>query len=261
MKQAKSTPTPSNNSDDPDELVEEGEVDIVTLLEDSIPAIVEGLVPLLVKRSLKTRCECYIIIEELCDVLPEALTNHIWEIMPPILSALQGRNRNEEYGAFHVTHKLFVSHPPELFQQHIELLILAIMRCIDNSEDNMTMEALILLQEVVPYLEEDYASFDFTCLEQIIHDESRVDETIKALASSILEKLVACREIRLQTYNTEWQFDSPREQQTSEFDVETSQGGEERNIDLYDEPVAGPSGLVPLTRPDANREYDSDDSD
>lgn len=65
---------------DPD-CMEEDESPIC-LLQGQVPIIVKGVHSQMREKSIKTRQDCFLLLKEICNVLPGALTHHIPALIP-----------------------------------------------------------------------------------------------------------------------------------------------------------------------------------
>lgn len=64
----------------------------ITLLQDQIPQIVNCIQPLMREKSVKTRQDCFLLLRELLNALPGALSNSFEQLMPGIQYSLSDKN-------------------------------------------------------------------------------------------------------------------------------------------------------------------------
>lgn len=121
------------------------------LLQQQVPAIVKAVHTQMKERSIKTRQDCFSLLKELVSVLPGAVTNHIPALIPGIIYSLGDKNSssNMKIDTLSFVHCLVTTHPPEVFHQHMEVLIPPIIAAVADSFYKITAEALLVLQQLV----------------------------------------------------------------------------------------------------------------
>lgn len=64
----------------------------LSLLQDQVPHIVNCIQPLMREKSVKTRQDCFLLLRELLNALPGALSNSFEQLMPGIQYSLSDKN-------------------------------------------------------------------------------------------------------------------------------------------------------------------------
>uniref|UniRef100_A0A4W6DBM6 TATA-binding protein interacting (TIP20) domain-containing protein n=1 Tax=Lates calcarifer TaxID=8187 RepID=A0A4W6DBM6_LATCA len=118
-----------------------------------------GLVPLIVKalhrqlkeKSIKSRQGCFCLLTELSHTLPGALEPHIPALIPGIVFSLTDKSTssNMRIDALSFFHVLLLSHPPQAFQPHMQVLLPPVVACVEDSFYKITSEALLVTQQLV----------------------------------------------------------------------------------------------------------------
>lgn len=188
-----------NANIDPDSM-EQGETPIF-LLQQQVPHIIKGIYPQMREKSIKTRQDCFILLKEVCSVLPGALTLHIGDLIPGIQYSLGDKNSsgNMKIDALSFIHCLLTSHPPEVFHPHIAVLLPPVIHAVGDSFYKITAEALNVLQELVKVIRPLNApsSFDFTPFTNEIYTctlarlkASDIDQEVKERAISTMGQII-----------------------------------------------------------------------
>lgn len=86
----KSTRAQDDIANDPDSM--EQVPGPISMLQEQVPNIVKAVQPLMREKSVKTRTDCFLLLRELLQTLPGALTNHIDPLMPGIQYSLSDKN-------------------------------------------------------------------------------------------------------------------------------------------------------------------------
>lgn len=127
-------------------------MDIIKLLQKQIPSIVLKLKTLLTQKSIKTRSNCFLLLCELLNALPnDTLSSHFYELMPGIQYSLNGENStaNMKINALNFLSRMLTTHHPEVFHPHISTLVPLIVESVSNPLYKIATEALLVLQHLV----------------------------------------------------------------------------------------------------------------
>uniref|UniRef100_A0A4W6DBK3 TATA-binding protein interacting (TIP20) domain-containing protein n=1 Tax=Lates calcarifer TaxID=8187 RepID=A0A4W6DBK3_LATCA len=102
----------------------EEEEPAVAMLKKQVPLIVKALHRQLKEKSIKSRQGCFCLLTELSHTLPGALEPHIPALIPGIVFSLTDKSTssNMRIDALSFFHVLLLSHPPQAFQPHMQVL-------------------------------------------------------------------------------------------------------------------------------------------
>ncbi|GLV39340.1 Cullin-associated and neddylation-dissociated 1 [Carabus blaptoides fortunei] len=123
----------------------------VCMLQSQVPAVVRALQSQIKDKSIKTRQDCFNLLQELIAVLPGAMSNH----MPVLISGIQyslgdkNSSSNMKIDTLIFVHCLLSSHPPEVFHPHMGVLIAPVIAAVNDPFYKITAEALLVLQQLV----------------------------------------------------------------------------------------------------------------
>uniref|UniRef100_A0A3B4FNB5 Cullin-associated NEDD8-dissociated protein 1-like n=1 Tax=Pundamilia nyererei TaxID=303518 RepID=A0A3B4FNB5_9CICH len=123
----------------------------VALLKKQVPATVKALHRQLKEKSIKSRQGCFCLLTELAHTVPGALEEHIPALIPGIIFSLTDKStlstmRIDALSFFNV---LLLSHPPQAFQPHMQVLLPPVIACIEDTFYKITSEALLVIQHLV----------------------------------------------------------------------------------------------------------------
>uniref|UniRef100_A0A8C7ZUP7 TATA-binding protein interacting (TIP20) domain-containing protein n=1 Tax=Oryzias sinensis TaxID=183150 RepID=A0A8C7ZUP7_9TELE len=123
----------------------------VTLLRKQVPGIVKVLHRQLKDKSIKSRQGCFGLLSELAHTVPGALEEHIPALVPGILFSLTDRSAssNMKIDALCFLHVLLISHPPQAFQPHMQVLLPAVLACVEDTFYKIMSEALLVTQQLL----------------------------------------------------------------------------------------------------------------
>uniref|UniRef100_A0A3Q4H0C8 Uncharacterized protein n=1 Tax=Neolamprologus brichardi TaxID=32507 RepID=A0A3Q4H0C8_NEOBR len=116
-----------------------------------VPATVKALHRQLKEKSIKSRQGCFCLLTELAHTVPGALEEHIPALIPGIVFSLTDKStlstmRIDALSFFNV---LLLSHPPQAFQPHMQVLLPPVIACIEDTFYKITSEALLVIQHLV----------------------------------------------------------------------------------------------------------------
>lgn len=123
----------------------------ISLLQEQVPAIVKAIQPLMREKSVKTRQDCFLLLRELLQALPGALSNHIEQLMPGIQYSLSDKNTtsNMKIDALGFVCFMLQSHNPQIFHPHIHVLVPLVVNAVFDLFYKIATEALLVLQHLV----------------------------------------------------------------------------------------------------------------
>ncbi|KAK2158819.1 hypothetical protein LSH36_163g01004 [Paralvinella palmiformis] len=137
----------------------------VQLLQTQIPAIVKAVHKQLKEKSVKTRQCCFLLLTELVQVLPGALTNYACSIMPGIQFSLGDKtsSSNMKIDTLAFINCFLISHPPTVFYPHINILVPPVVMAVGDPFYKITSEALLVTQQLVKVIRplDQNVDFDF----------------------------------------------------------------------------------------------------
>lgn len=138
---AGSAPQPSGDEEEP----------AVGLLRKQVPVIVKALHRQLKEKSIKSRQGCFCLLTELAHTVPGALEQHIPALIPGIVFSLTDKSTSStmRIDALSFFHVLLLSHPPQAFQPHMQVLLPPVVACVEDSFYKITSEALLVIQQLV----------------------------------------------------------------------------------------------------------------
>ncbi|XP_015254133.1 PREDICTED: cullin-associated NEDD8-dissociated protein 1-like [Cyprinodon variegatus] len=123
----------------------------VALLKKQIPGIVKSLHKQLKEKSLKSRQGCFCLLTELAHTAPGSLEDHIPALLPGVVFSLTDKSTSStlRIDALSFLHILLISHPPQAFQPHMQVLLPAVLTCVEDTFYKITSEALLVTQQLV----------------------------------------------------------------------------------------------------------------
>ncbi|XP_041743199.1 cullin-associated NEDD8-dissociated protein 2 isoform X1 [Coregonus clupeaformis] len=123
----------------------------ITLLKKQVPTVVKALHKQLKEKSMKSRQGCFSLLTELANVLPGALGEHIPALIPGIVHSLTDKSTssNMKIDALSFLHVLLCSHPPDVFQPHMKVILPPVVQCVEDPFYKITSEALLVTQQMV----------------------------------------------------------------------------------------------------------------
>ncbi|XP_040059897.2 cullin-associated NEDD8-dissociated protein 2 [Gasterosteus aculeatus] len=130
---------------------EEEEEPGVVMLKRQVPLIVKALHRQLKEKSIKHRHGCFTLLTDLSHTAPGALEPHIPALIPGIIFSLTDRSTSStmRIDALSFFHVLLLSHPPQVFQPHMRVLLPPVVACVEDSFYKITSEALLVAQQLV----------------------------------------------------------------------------------------------------------------
>ncbi|XP_073324828.1 cullin-associated NEDD8-dissociated protein 2 [Pagrus major] len=123
----------------------------VAMLKKQVPMIVKALHRQLKEKSIKSRQGCFCLLTELAHTVPGALEQHIPALIPGIVFSLTDKSTSStmRIDALTFFHVLLLSHPPQTFQPHMQVLLPPVVACVEDSFYKITSEALLVTQQLV----------------------------------------------------------------------------------------------------------------
>uniref|UniRef100_A0A3Q2QRW9 Uncharacterized protein n=1 Tax=Fundulus heteroclitus TaxID=8078 RepID=A0A3Q2QRW9_FUNHE len=116
-----------------------------------IPVIVKALHKQLKEKSLKSRQGCFCLLTELAHTVPGSLEEHIPALIPGIVFSLTDKSTSStmRIDALSFIHVLLISHSPQAFQPHMQMLLPAVLACVEDTFYKITSEALLVIQQLI----------------------------------------------------------------------------------------------------------------
>lgn len=123
----------------------------IQLLQEQVPVIIKAVQPLMREKSVKTRQDCFLLLRELLNALPGALSNHIDQLMPGIHYSLNDKNTtsNMKIDALIFVHHMLTGHNPQVFHPHVKDLVPLVVNSVFDAFYKIATEALSVLQQLV----------------------------------------------------------------------------------------------------------------
>ncbi|CAN9512592.1 unnamed protein product [Ophioblennius macclurei] len=123
----------------------------VGMLKKQVPLIVKALHKQLKEKSIKSRQGCFCLLTELAHTVPGALEEHIPALIPGVVFSLTDRSTSStmRIDALSFFHVLLLSHPPQVFQPHMQVLLPPVVSCIEDTFYKITSEALLVTQQLM----------------------------------------------------------------------------------------------------------------
>ncbi|XP_069387871.1 cullin-associated NEDD8-dissociated protein 2 [Paralichthys olivaceus] len=153
-------------SSDPGSSKAEEEEPAVAVLKKQVPLIVKTLHRQLKEKSIKSRQGCFGLLTKLSHTVPGALEQHIPALIPGIVFSLTDKSTSStmRIDALSFFHVLLLSHPPQAFQPHMQVLLPPVVACVEDTFYKITSEALLVTQQLVrvmrPHGQNTAAGFD-----------------------------------------------------------------------------------------------------
>lgn len=174
----------------------------ISMLQDQVPDIVKAIQPLMREKSVKTRQDCFLLLRELLQALPGALSNHLEHLMPGIHYSLSDKNStsNMKIDALGFVCSLLQGHNPQVFHPHIPVLVPLVVNAVFDPFYKIATEALLVLQQLVkvirpldidtgfnvsPFVDQLYTS----TLQKL--KSSEVDQEVKERAIACMGQIIA----------------------------------------------------------------------
>ncbi|KAA8593608.1 hypothetical protein FQN60_009724 [Etheostoma spectabile] len=122
-----------------------------TQVEKDVPVIVKTLHRQLKEKSIWSRQGCFCLLTELSHTVPGALEQHIPALIPGLVFSLTDKSTSStmRIDALSFFHVLLLSHPPEAFQPHMQVLLPPVVACVEDPFYKITSEALLVAQQLV----------------------------------------------------------------------------------------------------------------
>uniref|UniRef100_A0A8P4K735 TATA-binding protein interacting (TIP20) domain-containing protein n=1 Tax=Dicentrarchus labrax TaxID=13489 RepID=A0A8P4K735_DICLA len=116
-----------------------------------VPVIVKALHRQLKEKSIKSRQGCFCLLTELAHTVTGALEQHIPALIPGIVFSLTDKSTSStmRIDALSFFHVLLLSHPPQAFQPHMQVLLPPVVACVEDTFYKITSEALLVAQQLV----------------------------------------------------------------------------------------------------------------
>lgn len=129
----------------------QGDEATVAMLKKQVPVIVKALHRQLKDKSVKSRQGCFCLLTELAHTVPGALEEHIPALIPGVVCSLTDKSTSStmRVDALSFLHVLLLSHPPQAFQPHLQVLLPPVVACMEDSFYKITSEALLVTQQLV----------------------------------------------------------------------------------------------------------------
>ena len=123
----------------------------LSLLQEQVPTIVKAVQPLMREKSAKTRQDCFLLLREMLNALPGALSNHVDQLMAGIHYSLSDKNTtsNMKIDALSFVHCMLIAHNPQVFHPHIPALVPLVVNAVFDPFYKIATEALLVLQVLV----------------------------------------------------------------------------------------------------------------
>ncbi|KAM3878341.1 cullin-associated NEDD8-dissociated protein 2 [Diretmus argenteus] len=123
----------------------------VAMLKKQVPMVVKVLHRQLKEKSIRSRQGCFCLLTELAHTVPGSLEQHVPALIPGIIFSLTDKSSSStmRIDALSFLHVLLLSHPPQAFQSHMQVLVPPVAGCVDDSFYKITSEALLVTQQLV----------------------------------------------------------------------------------------------------------------
>lgn len=174
----------------------------ISMLQEQVPSIVRAVQPLMREKSVKTRQDCFLLLRELLTALPGALSHHIDHLMGGINYSLSDKNStsNMKIDSLGFVHCMLIGHNPQVFHDHIPLLVPLIVNAVFDPFYKIATEALLVLQQLVKVIRplDQPSNFNFTpfvgqlynCTLQKLRSPE-VDQEVKERAIACMGQIIA----------------------------------------------------------------------
>jgi len=124
---------------------------MIECVSSQVSNIIKILHKQMMEKSIKTRQGCFHLLTELVTVLPGVLTNYMSKIMPGIQHSLSDKSStsNMKIDSLSFLGCILTQHDPEVFYDHIHLLVPVIVATVGDQFYKITSEALLVTQQLV----------------------------------------------------------------------------------------------------------------
>ncbi|KAL7044413.1 hypothetical protein ACKWTF_001908 [Chironomus riparius] len=168
----------------------------IQLLQEQVPIIVKAIQPLMREKSVKTRQDCFLLLRELLNALPGALSNHIDSLMPGIHYSLNDKNTtsNMKIDALIFVHHMLTGHNPQVFHSHVQVLVPIIVNSVHDPFYKIATEALSVLQQLVKVIRplDVQTNLDFTPYVSQLYDCTLQKLKAPEVDQEVKERAIAC---------------------------------------------------------------------
>ncbi|XP_074601185.1 cullin-associated and neddylation-dissociated 1 [Brevipalpus obovatus] len=176
----------------------------VFLLQKQVPSIVKALHRQLREKSIKTRQGCFTLLTEITTVLPGCLRDHTESLFPGILYSLGDKNSssNMKIDTLIFLGTMIKSHPPQIFQPHIHILLPTIISAVNDSFYKISSEALVVLTQMVRVIRppDSMDGFIFTPFIPQIYDCTYNKLRTADIDQEVKERAITCMGIIISTF-------------------------------------------------------------
>lgn len=182
--------------------MEESETPL-TLLQLQIPTIIKAVHVQLRGKSVKTRQDCLVLLREMMNVLPGALSDHVSTLLPGIQYCLSKRDKtttsNMKIDTLSFLNALLSTHPAEVFYTHMDTVVPLVINAVGDNFYKIIAEALQVLQTLVKVIRplDTATSFNFTPYAEPIYQctlsrlqTSDIDQEVKEQAISCAAQIL-----------------------------------------------------------------------
>lgn len=123
----------------------------MTLLREQTPHLIKAICEQMKQKSMKTHRDCFNLLKILFNVLPEALNLYVSDIIPGLLYCLDKQKSNNSvlFDTLSFIHYILASHQVQALQPHITEIIPLILNTIDHDYYKISVEGLLVLQELI----------------------------------------------------------------------------------------------------------------
>lgn len=174
----------------------------ISMLQDQVPLIVKAVQPLMREKSVKTRQDCFLLLRELLNALPGALSYHIDQLMSGIHYSLNDKNStsNMKIDALGFVYCMLAGHSPQVFHPHIKTLVPLVEAAVFDPFYKIATEALLVLQQLVKVIRplNIQTNFDFAPYVHPLYSSTlqklrspEVDQEVKERAIACMGQIIA----------------------------------------------------------------------
>ncbi|XP_065063149.1 cullin-associated NEDD8-dissociated protein 1-like [Rhopilema esculentum] len=138
---------------------------MIECLSSQVASMIKVIHKQLLEKSIKTRQGCFHLLTELVTVLPGALSGYMSKIIPGVQHSLSDKasTSNIKIDTLSFLGCILTQHEPEVFYDHIHLIVPAIVAAVGDQFYKITSEALLVTQHLVKVMRpvDRESSFDF----------------------------------------------------------------------------------------------------
>lgn len=172
----------------------------INQLKSQINPIVKSIQKQMKSKNSKTRQGCFSLLSQLLNVIPGALNNHFAQVVPGIQYSLNDKmsTSNMKIDTLNFLNHLLLSHDAKLFHPYLDVIMIPVIKCIQDSFYKIASDALLVSQQLALVLR---GALDekIKCTEHILNlynatlvrlKQTDIDQEVKERAIVCIAKII-----------------------------------------------------------------------